>query len=90
MNRRPCDVNDDASAYVLGGIEPRARVTFEAHLAQCEECAADVRSLRHVGAALAQTVPQPPLPPELRRHLLDSLTEPRRRTVDAGRRRWPA
>lgn len=70
-------MNDDASAYVLGGIEPRARATFEAHLAQCEECAADVRSLRHVAAALARTVPQRLLPPELRRRVLDSLAGPR-------------
>src|SRR5687767_6649493 len=73
MNPRHGDLKDDASAYALGSLDPGDRASFEAHLAECDECAAEVRSLRRVAAALARTVPQRVPPPELRRRILDSL-----------------
>ena len=67
------DVKGDAGAYVLGSLDPDERATFEAHLAGCEDCAAEVRALRRVTAALAHTVPQQTPRPELRQAALASL-----------------
>ena len=47
-----------APAYVLGALEPDERRTFETHLAGCDVCASEVRSLGRVTAGLAQSVPQ--------------------------------
>jgi anti-sigma-K factor RskA len=47
-----------APAYVLGALEPDERRAFESHLAQCDICASEVRSLGRVTAGLAQSVPQ--------------------------------
>jgi anti-sigma-K factor RskA len=46
-----------APAYVLGALEPDERRSFESHLAQCDLCASEVRSLGRATAGLAQTVP---------------------------------
>ena len=67
------DVKSDAGAYVLGSLDAGERTSFEAHLAGCEECAAEVRALRRVTAALAQSVPQRTPRPELRQRALASL-----------------
>ena len=47
-----------APAYVLGALEADERRTFETHLAGCDVCASEVRSLGRVTAGLAQSVPQ--------------------------------
>ena len=47
-----------APAYVLGALEPDERRAFESHLAECDRCVSEVRSLGRVTAGLAQTVPQ--------------------------------
>jgi anti-sigma-K factor RskA len=47
-----------APAYVLGALEPDERRAFEAHLADCDICASEVRTLGRVTAGLAQAVPQ--------------------------------
>jgi anti-sigma-K factor RskA len=93
MNRPHGDVKDDASAYALGVLDPDDRASFEAHLAGCDECAAEVRSLRRVATALAGTVSQPIPPPALRRRVLDSLaTRPAiggmSRTAERLQRTW--
>jgi len=74
MSSTHSDVKSDAAAYVLGSLDPDERAAFEAHLAGCEECAAEVRALRRVTDALAQTVPQRTPRPELRQRALASLT----------------
>ncbi|HKY22953.1 MAG TPA: anti-sigma factor [Vicinamibacterales bacterium] len=68
------DLKDDASAYALDSLDAGDRASFEAHLAECDECAGEVRSLRRVAVAVARSVPQPLPPPELRRRVLQSLT----------------
>jgi anti-sigma-K factor RskA len=70
---RHSDVKSDAGAYVIGSLDPDERATFEAHLAGCEECAAEVRALRRVTDALAHAVPQRTPRPELRQRVLESL-----------------
>ncbi len=47
-----------APAYVLGALEADERRAFEAHLAECDRCAAEVRSFGRVTSGLAQSVPQ--------------------------------
>ncbi|HEY6359922.1 MAG TPA: anti-sigma factor [Vicinamibacterales bacterium] len=66
-------LKDDAAAYVLDSLEPAERVAFEAHLAECSDCAAEVRSLRAVTGALARGVPQRTPRPELRERVLGAL-----------------
>lgn len=73
-------------AYVMGALSDTERRAFEAHLAECDECAAAVDELRDLPAMLA-TVPEsvladetPPLT------LLPALQQRARRQV--RRRRW--
>ena len=47
-----------APAYVLGALEADERRAFEAHLAECDRCATEVRSFSRVTSGLAQSVPQ--------------------------------
>jgi anti-sigma-K factor RskA len=74
MNQTHSDLKGDASAYALDSLDAGDRASFEAHLSECDECAGEMRSLRRVAAALAQSVPQSIPPPELRRRVLESLT----------------
>jgi len=64
------DLKAHAGAYVLGSLDAEERTAFEAHLAGCEECAAEVRSLGGVVEALARAVPQRTPRPELRERVL--------------------
>src|SRR5687768_3903632 len=59
-----------APAYVLGALEPEERRAFETHLAECDRCASEVRSLGRVTAGLAQSVPQVTPRAELRERVL--------------------
>jgi anti-sigma-K factor RskA len=56
-------LGDQAAAYVLGALTPDERGAFEAHLAGCAVCAAEVRSLVPVAFGLAtqaaEAAPQP-------------------------------
>lgn len=56
--------------YVLGALTPEERAVFEAHLAACAECAAEVRAFSTVAGALAQAVPQVDPPASLRERTL--------------------
>jgi anti-sigma-K factor RskA len=59
-----------APAYVLGALEPDERRAFESHVAECEICASEVRSLGRVTAGLAQSVPLVTPPAALRDRVL--------------------
>ncbi|MBI3046776.1 MAG: anti-sigma factor [Acidobacteria bacterium] len=73
MNPSHDDLKAHAGAYVLGSLDPDDRVSFEAHLAACEDCAAEVRALGRVTEALARSVPDRTPPPELRRRVLGAF-----------------
>lgn len=93
MSSPHSDVKSDAAAYVLGSLDPDERAGFEAHLAGCDECAAEVRVLRRVADALAHAVPQTTPRPELRQRVLASVagalaTLPRPRRVESLARSW--
>ena len=47
---------DQAAAYALGALTPAERAEFEAHLAKCALCAAEVRSFAPVVGDLADDV----------------------------------
>ncbi|MBI4265868.1 MAG: anti-sigma factor [Acidobacteria bacterium] len=73
MSAAHTDVKGQAGAYVLGSLEADERTAFEAHLATCAECAAEVRSLRGVADALAHAVPSRTPRPELRARVLGAF-----------------
>ena len=78
-----------APAYVLGALEPDERHAFETHLASCDLCASEVRSLGLVTAGLAQTVPQVTPRPALRdRVLLAVGAREARNHETSARHRW--
>jgi len=81
-------LGDQAPAYVLGALEPAERQAFEAHLAGCVLCAAEVRSLALVGVALAQAAPAAEPGPAVRDRLLSSTTASPRHA--GGRGGWMA
>ena len=62
-----------APAYVLGALDADERRAFELHVAQCEMCASEVRSLRRVTDGLAQSVPQVTPPAALRARVLRAV-----------------
>jgi anti-sigma-K factor RskA len=64
---------EQAAAYALGALEPAERAFFEAHLANCALCAADVRALAPVAGALALTLPSAEPSPAVRDRLLAGL-----------------
>jgi anti-sigma-K factor RskA len=74
------ELKHDAAAYALGVLEPAERAAFEAHLAECADCAADVRQLRMAAAALPHMVPQVSPSPSLRARILGQAA----RVIDSG------
>lgn len=64
---------DQAAAYALGALTPAERADFEAHLANCALCAAEVRSFAPVVADLTITVPTAVPSPAVRDRLLTAI-----------------
>ena len=54
------EVHTLTGAYVCDALGERERAAFEAHMARCPECAAEVRELREVGAIMAVAVARRP------------------------------
>jgi anti-sigma-K factor RskA len=67
---------DAAGLYALGALAGADRDTFEAHLATCEECAAEVRSLGAVVRALPYAAAQVDPPAALRARVLAAAGAP--------------
>lgn len=60
-----------AAAYALGSLDQDQRTGFEAHLASCETCRAEVAELREAAAMLAYAAPASDIPrSELRERVL--------------------
>ncbi|HWW82775.1 MAG TPA: zf-HC2 domain-containing protein, partial [Vicinamibacterales bacterium] len=66
-------LTERAELYVLGALTPFERQQFESHLADCAQCAAEVRSLMPLIEALAQSTPSVDPGPEVRQRLLSRL-----------------
>ncbi len=66
-----------ASPYALDALDGEERAAFEAHLAGCALCQAEVASFRNVAARLAAAAPDVPPPPALRRRVVAVARRPR-------------
>ena len=64
---------DRAAAYALGALTPAERADFEAHLAICALCTAEVRSFVPVVGALAATIPAAVPSPAVRDRVLTGI-----------------
>jgi anti-sigma-K factor RskA len=79
------DRREQAALFVLGALPPDERTDFEAHVAGCAECAAEVRSLAAVPTILARAVPQIDPSPALRQRVLQSIAAVDVRSAQAAR-----
>jgi anti-sigma-K factor RskA len=66
--------NELLGLYVLGAVTPDELAEFQAHLADCEACRAEVAALRPVAAGLARIVPQVDPPAGLRERIIRTVT----------------
>jgi anti-sigma-K factor RskA len=60
----------DAAAYALGALEDAEVRAFEAHLAGCERCRAELAAMQEAVAALPDTVPALAAPPALKERVM--------------------
>jgi anti-sigma factor RsiW len=72
-------------AYVEEELDTAARETVEAHLAECEACAADVR-LARTGRDAARGAPLLEAPADLSGRVVGEITPPPRQRAATGRR----
>jgi len=91
------ELNALAGAYAVDALDESEREFFEAHLARCAECAAEVASLRAAAAELSHTAVTAP-PDAMRGELLAAIGRVRplpprvigRQPRPAQRWLWPA
>jgi anti-sigma-K factor RskA len=85
-----CEHGIDAGAWVLGALDEREAVGYEAHLRTCEECRAEVARLQVSADALALATEQVPPPPELKDRILGAIEvdQPARSREPRRARRW--
>jgi anti-sigma-K factor RskA len=65
---------ESVAGFALGALDPEERQAFEAHLAECTRCQADLREMRRVTAAIDLSVTPEAPPPSLRARTLASAT----------------
>lgn len=86
------DVHKLTGAYAMDALDELERARFEQHLAQCDDCRAEVAELRETAALLSETVAVAP-PASLRDSVLAGISQvrplapevPTSPTHDAGR-----
>ena len=64
--------HDLAAPYVMDALDPSEREAYEAHLADCDLCLAEVARLEEGAVALAESVARKP-PPELKTRIMDAV-----------------
>ena len=64
---------DDRAAYLLDALDAAERAEFEAHLAGCDRCRAELRWLQPAVDVLPASVEQLEPPPELRNRILGAI-----------------
>jgi anti-sigma-K factor RskA len=69
------EYQSNIGAYVLGALPELEAELLERHIAGCESCRADVKSLRPVTAAMMRSVPQVEPPPSLKASLMRTVNE---------------
>lgn len=77
------DLHTLTGAYALDALDADERSSFEAHLAECDTCAAEVRGLRATGAVLGMAVSRPPSE-AFRRRLMSRVRSTRQQPPLAG------
>ena len=83
------DPHDLLAAYALDALDDHERERFERHLADCEECAAQLAMLREPVAALAYAAEGPVPRNELRDRIIEGArAEPRAAVIKLPRRNW--
>ena len=91
MNNKRPEPHTLAGAYALDALTGADRARFERHLARCEQCAAEISSLREATARLAAAAAAEP-PPGLTQRALAAAARTRQLppvTRDTASR-WPA
>ena len=73
----PPNLHELAAGYALDALDDDERTAFEQHLAECEQCAADVRAFRETAAMLAYGAEGPEPQPVLRERLLEEARRER-------------
>lgn len=68
------DLHKLTGAYAMDALDDLERARFEQHLAQCEDCRAEVAELRETAALLSETVATPP-PAALRESVLAGIAQ---------------
>jgi anti-sigma-K factor RskA len=80
-------LHDLTAAYALDALDSGEARAYEAHLARCERCRAELASLSEAAGALAYATESPPPPPELRARILQQAAHERSNVVPL-RPRW--
>jgi anti-sigma factor RsiW len=80
-------VHDLTPAYALDALDERERAEYEAHLATCESCRAELASLQESASSLAYSVPAPAPRPQLRERILEQARSERSNVVALRPRR---
>jgi anti-sigma-K factor RskA len=70
------DLHKLTGAYAMDALDELERARFEQHLAQCDDCRAEVAELRETAALLSETVAVTP-PPSLRDSVLAGISQVR-------------
>jgi len=71
------DLHDLTPAYALDALSPDEAREYEAHLARCERCRAELASFSEAAGALAYATEGPTPPPELRARILQQAQRER-------------
>jgi anti-sigma-K factor RskA len=80
-------VHDLTPAYALDALDELEREEYEAHLASCEDCRAELASLQESASSLAYAVPAPAPPPALRERILEQARSERANVIPLRPRR---
>jgi len=78
------ELKANGAGYVLGSLDAQEQREFEAHLAGCAECKAEVASLRPLISVLATSVPQVTPRSELRERILGAAAGLKRSGAEVG------
>jgi anti-sigma-K factor RskA len=70
-------LHDELAAYALDALDEREREAFEAHLADCGECRAELAGFRETVSLLAEGVEGPAPPDALRERILEQARKER-------------
>ena len=83
-------LEEQASLYVLGALEPEETRAFEAQLAANEELREHVRALSETAASLAHAAPARPLPAHLEARIMAAVRaeKPERTVIAPFRMNW--